>query len=70
VLFASAFDFVGSQLNVTWAVPRQYVVRVERRPRFQMMARFRLHFADGSYVGLYTLHRRSIEAFAALLTQA
>ncbi|MQS16908.1 hypothetical protein F7Q99_33155 [Streptomyces kaniharaensis] len=50
--------------QVLWHAPRHLVLRVERRPRFQAMARFRLHFADGSAVSMYTARRRTIEALA------
>jgi hypothetical protein len=50
-----------------WSVPRAWVVRVERRPRVQAMARFRLHFADGSFVAALTMRRRTVESLADLL---
>jgi hypothetical protein len=50
-----------------WAVPRAWVVRVERRPRVQTMTRFRLHFADGSFVAALTMRRRTVESLADLL---
>ncbi|MBD0695338.1 hypothetical protein BG452_20000 [Streptomyces sp. CBMA123] len=50
--------------QLRWHVPRGAVLRVERRPRLQAMARFRLHFADGSAVSMYTMRRGTIEALA------
>ncbi|MFF2075922.1 hypothetical protein ACFVXG_14330 [Kitasatospora sp. NPDC058162] len=47
-----------------WHVPRSAVLRVERRPRLQAMARFRLHFADGSAVSMHTMRRRTVETLA------
>ncbi|MFJ9695595.1 hypothetical protein [Kitasatospora sp. NPDC101183] len=50
--------------RLVWQASRDAVQRVERRPRTQMMARFRLHFADGSAVALMTMRRRTVEALA------
>ncbi len=50
-----------------WEVPRAWVARVERRPRLQLMARFRVHYADGSWLAFLTMRRRNIEQFRALL---
>lgn len=50
-----------------WEVPRAWVVRVERRPRTQLMARFRLHYADGSWLAFLTMRRRTIERFRSLI---
>ncbi|RKT09407.1 hypothetical protein BX285_6501 [Streptomyces sp. 1114.5] len=63
VAFVSAAD-IRRAGEVLWHVPRHLVTRIERRPRFQAMARFRLHFADGSAVSAYTLRRRTIESLA------
>ncbi|MDI2125477.1 hypothetical protein [Yinghuangia seranimata] len=46
-----------------WEVPRGWVVRVERRPRLQVVARFRVHYADGSWLGFFTMRRRTIDEF-------
>ncbi|MBW5420070.1 hypothetical protein GKQ77_00530 [Streptomyces sp. BG9H] len=46
-----------------WEVPRTWVTQVERRPRLQLMARFRVHYADGSWLAFLTARRRTIEAF-------
>ncbi|MEU7058986.1 hypothetical protein [Streptomyces sp. NPDC046197] len=46
-----------------WEVPRAWVARVDRRPRLQLMARFRLHYADGSWLAFLTMRRRTIEDF-------
>jgi hypothetical protein len=50
-----------------WEVPRAWVARVERRPRLQLMARFRLHYADGSWLAFLTARRRTIETFRSQL---
>ncbi|MER6355027.1 hypothetical protein ABT186_25240 [Streptomyces sp. NPDC001634] len=50
-----------------WEVPRTWVARVERRPRLQLMARFRLHYADGSWLAFLTMRRRTIETFKGVL---
>ncbi|MEU2926013.1 hypothetical protein ABZ636_13355 [Streptomyces sp. NPDC007251] len=50
-----------------WEVPRAWVTRVERRPRTQLMARFRLHFADGSWLAFLTMRRRTTEEFRSLI---
>ena len=50
-----------------WEVPRAWVTRVERRPRTQLMARFRLHYADGSWLAFLTMRRRTIDEFHSLL---
>jgi hypothetical protein len=51
--------------QLVWEVPAELVRGVERRPRLQLLARFRLHFTDGSSVAIMTPHRRDIEALAA-----
>ncbi|MFD4632444.1 hypothetical protein ACFVYR_29815 [Streptomyces sp. NPDC058284] len=50
-----------------WEIPRTWVARVERRPRLQLMARFRLHYADGTWLAFFTARRRTIEAFGTAL---
>jgi hypothetical protein len=50
-----------------WEIPRTWVARVERRPRLQLMARFRMHYADGSWLAFLTLSRRATERFKAVL---
>ncbi|MFI9363406.1 hypothetical protein ACIG5E_20460 [Kitasatospora sp. NPDC053057] len=64
----TAFVTVGPDIRKTgrllWHVPRNAIRRVERRPRLQAMARFRLRFADGSAVSMYTMRRRTVEALA------
>ncbi|WP_225839330.1 hypothetical protein [Streptomyces sp. NK08204] len=50
-----------------WEVPRAWVTRVERRPRTQLMARFRLHYADGSWLAFLTMRRRTVEQFRSLI---
>ncbi|MGW2377928.1 hypothetical protein [Kitasatospora sp. NPDC001683] len=67
----TAFVTVGPDIRklgrLHWHVPRDLVAGVERRPRLQAMARFRLRFADGSAVSMYTMRRRTIEALAGHL---
>lgn len=50
-----------------WEVPRTWAAQVERRPRLQLMARFRVHYADGSWLAFLTARRRTIEAFTTAL---
>ncbi|MGW4569469.1 hypothetical protein ACWEN3_46590 [Streptomyces sp. NPDC004561] len=50
-----------------WEVPRTWVTRVERRPRMQLMARFRLHYADGSWLAFLTMRRRTIDQLRSLI---
>ncbi len=50
-----------------WEVPRARVARVGRRTRFQLVARFRVHYADGSWFAFLTMRRRNIERFRSLL---
>ncbi|MEV6118316.1 hypothetical protein AB0L59_39070 [Streptomyces sp. NPDC052109] len=50
-----------------WEVPRTWVARIERRPRTQLMARFRVHYADGSWLAFLTMRRRTIERFRSLI---
>jgi hypothetical protein len=53
-----------------WQSPRSAVLQVERRPRLQVMAKFRLHFEDGSSVSILTMRRRSIDSLAGVLGSA
>jgi hypothetical protein len=53
--------------ELAWQAPLSEVIRAERRPRLQIMARFQLHFADGSSLALMTLRRRTIESLATAL---
>jgi hypothetical protein len=53
--------------QLVWELPKELVRGVERRPRLQLLARFRLHFTDGSSVAVMTPHRRDIESLAASL---
>ncbi|MEU9478001.1 hypothetical protein [Streptomyces sp. NPDC048191] len=50
-----------------WEVPRAWVARIERRPRTQLMARFRVHYSDGSWLAFLTMRRRTIEQFRSLI---
>ena len=40
--------------RLLWTLDRRRVAGVERRPRLQQLARFRLHFEDGSWIALMT----------------
>ncbi len=53
--------------QLIWQSPRSAVLQVERRPRLQVMAKFRLHFEDGSSVSVLTMRRRSIDSLAGVL---
>lgn len=53
--------------QILWQAPRSTVVKIERRPRLQVMAKFRLHFEDGSSASVLTMRRRTIESLAAAL---
>ncbi|MFF1695563.1 hypothetical protein ACFVXC_18310 [Streptomyces sp. NPDC058257] len=50
-----------------WEIPRTWVAQVESRPRLQLMARFRVHYADGTWLAFLTARRRTIEAFTTAL---
>ncbi len=50
-----------------WSAPREVVAMVERRPRRQLLARFRLHFADESSAAFMTPKRKTIERLGDLL---
>ena len=53
--------------QLIWQSPRSAVLQVERRPRLQVMAKFRLHFEDGSSVSVLTMRRQSIDSLASVL---
>ncbi|MEU8517605.1 hypothetical protein AB0C76_39425 [Kitasatospora sp. NPDC048722] len=67
VAFVEAGPDLRKPGRLLWAAPRARVARAERRPRTQAMARFRLHFADGSSVAMMTMRRRTIESLAVHL---
>lgn len=50
--------------KMLWSAARSEIIRVERRPRLQALARFRLHFADGSSAAFMTWRRRNIDRLA------
>lgn len=54
----------GVPKELVWECPRGAIARVERKMRTGIMARFRLHFVDGSSVALLTLFKGAITAFA------
>jgi hypothetical protein len=66
VLFLYA-DPARKSAQLLWQAPRSAVLDVERRPRLQVMAKFRLHFEDGSSVSVLTMRRRSIDSLAGVL---
>jgi hypothetical protein len=53
--------------DLIWQVPRSTVIAVERRPRLQLMAKFRLRFADGSAVSVLTMRRHTVDSLAGAL---
>jgi hypothetical protein len=57
----------GGPVQPVWAVERSSIAGIERRPRLQLRARFRLHFVDQSWMAYMTGRRRHIEALAAVL---
>lgn len=50
-----------------WSASREIVARVERRPRLQLLARFCLHFVDGSSTAFMTPKGKTIERLGDLL---
>jgi hypothetical protein len=66
VLFLYA-DPARKSARLFWQAPRSAVLQVERRPRLQVMAKFRMHFEDGSSVSMLTMRRRSIDSLAGVL---
>jgi hypothetical protein len=60
----------GKSAQLFWQAPRSAVLDVERRPRLQVMAKFRLHFEDGSSVSILTMRRRSVDSVANVLGTA
>lgn len=69
VLFLYA-DAARKTARPLWGVPRSAVLGVQRRPRLQVMAKFRLHFEDGSSVSILTMRRRSIDSLTGVLGSA
>lgn len=53
--------------ELAWQLPRSLLTRIERRLRLQLLAKFRLHFADGSSVSILTTRRRNVESLARAL---
>ena len=56
--------------RLVWQVPRSFVAGIERRPRLQLMAKFRIHFVDGSSASVMTMRRRTIESLSSVLGAA
>jgi len=50
-----------------WTVGRGQVAGIERRPRLQQLARFRLHFSDGSWIAIMTPEAGDVRALTQLL---
>jgi hypothetical protein len=63
-------DGARKTAKVLWQAPRSDVIGIERRPRLQVMAKFRMHFVDGSSASLLTMRRRTIDALASVLGPA
>jgi hypothetical protein len=55
------------QASLYWEVPPARIVRVEKRPRLQLMARFRLHFSDGSNAAFMTRSASHVQELRDLL---
>jgi hypothetical protein len=53
--------------TVNWQLLPDQLDHVERRPRFNLMARFRMHFADGSSAAFSTPRRRNIQHLSQLI---
>ncbi|MGI8648147.1 MAG: hypothetical protein DLM55_04585 [Acidimicrobiales bacterium] len=51
-----------SQAQGQWVAPRSAIAGIQRRPRMQLMAKFRLHFVDGSSTSIMTMRRQTIDA--------
>jgi hypothetical protein len=60
-------DPTRNSAQLVWQTPRSAVLDLERRPRLQVMAKFRLHFEDGSSVSVLAMRRRSIDSLARAL---
>ena len=56
--------------QLVWEAPRDAVARVERKRRYQIMAKFVLHFDDGSAVTFMTMRRATIDRLSAHLDGA
>ena len=61
---------LSSPPRLAWQVARASVVGVERRPRLQLMAKFRVRFVDGSSVSVLTMRRRTLDSLAGILGDA
>jgi hypothetical protein len=57
----------GPKDGFTAELPRSQVVRVEKRPRTQVLARFRMHFADGSSADFMTFRAATVRRLQAEL---
>ena len=53
--------------ELVWEAPREAVAGVERKRRVQIMAKFVLHFADGSAATFMTMRRATIDSLAGSL---
>ena len=67
---ARADKGLSTRPRMLWQVPRSSVAGVERRPRLQVMAKFRIHFTDGSSASVLTMRRGTIESLSSVLGSA
>lgn len=57
----------GKQNGELWSVARTHVAGVRRRPRLQLLAKYRLHFDDGSSAALMTPQAHTVEVLQEVL---
>jgi hypothetical protein len=57
----------GGHAEPVWTLPRGEVAGIEPRPRAQLLARFRLRFADGSALAYMTMRRAAVDRLAGEL---
>jgi hypothetical protein len=55
------------EARLYWQGPLNWIVAVEKRPRMQLMARFRLRFADGSSAAFMTLRASDVRSLRECL---
>jgi hypothetical protein len=67
---ARAAKGASTSPRLLWQVSRSSVAGIERRPRRQLMARFRIHLVDGSSASVMTMRRRTIESLSSVLGAA
>jgi hypothetical protein len=59
------FDSIEPTASAYWQVSRNLISSVERRPRLQQMARFRMHFTDGSSAAFMTRSAADVRSLRA-----